>query len=463
MRRSLALAAACLMASVPAPADDMVEDVGEYFPTFFAEMQDVELDADKAYVFGVGGLAIIGLQDPTEPFMIGRYVPPGDPYVRFYRGAVDGDFAYGGAREDGLMVIDTTPATQPIRLAVHGEPGMSYEGCALAGDLLFACRHADGLEIIDVTGPQVPQTVSEVTGLVNSWDVVVRDDLAYVADGLGGLAIVDATDPAAPFVLATHPTAGVAVDVVLHGDIAVVAMGSAGLELVDVGDPAQPATVGTYDTTGLAITVDVDEDLAHVADWDDIEVINIADPAAPVLVGRENTPVRAMGLAAGDGLVHLADWSRYRIYRHGPSSKGDIEPPLVLEFGDVPAGAVADSTVTIANTGGAPLTVTEVLSFDARFEVLPPASFVVPPGGEHPLTIRYHNDEPGYDVTVLRIDSDDTDEPRHLLPVTGEPDPNDLNLGDPAPPFSLYDMDGVLHRLGQYRGRVVVLAFFANW
>jgi hypothetical protein len=253
------------------------------------------------------------------------------------------------------------------------------------------------------------------------------------------------------------------VDVELRGDLAVVAMGSAGVALIDVSEPAAPVTIGTYDTSGLAMGLGVDGDLLYVADWDDIEVLDIGDPTQPVLVGREVTPVRAMGLTAADGLIHLADWARYRIYRHGPTTRGDISAPRAVEFGDVPDGAAIDTTITIANTGGGPLTVTEVLSFDPLFEVLPPASFVVPPSGSHDLTIRYHNTNPGYDVTVLRISSDDTDEPLRLLPVTGEPDPHDLDLGEPAPLFSLYDLDGVLHRLRQYRGRVVVLAFFANW
>ena len=305
--------------------------------------------------------------------------------------------------------------------------------------------------------------MAEVTELVNSWDAAARDGWVFVADGLGGLAVIDVRDPTAPLVAAIHETAGVAVDVTLHDDLALVAMGSAGVELIDVSEPAAPVPVGSYDSSGLAITIDTDGDLLYIADWDDLEVVDIGDPAAPVLVGREETPVRAMGLAAADGLAYVADWSRLRIYRHGPTSAGDISAPLALEFGDVPDGVATDSTITIANTGGGTLTVTEVISFDPLFEVLPPASFTVPPGGEHPVTIRYHNTQPGYDTSVLRIDSDDRDEPRLILPLSGEPDPHDLDLGEPAIPFSLYDIEGTLHRLQQYRGRVVVLAFFANW
>jgi hypothetical protein len=170
-----------------------------------------------------------------------------------------------------------------------------------------------------------------------------------------------------------------------------------------------------------------------------------------------------MGLALADGRLHVADWSRFRTYALGPTSRGDIAAPRRLDFGDVPVGGVVDSTITVANTGGGPLQVGGVTSFHPRFEVLTPASFVLGAGEQRPLTVRYHNDAAGHDAGILRLDSDDTDEGELLIRVSGEPDPHNLDLGEPAPDFSLTSLGGVEHSLAQYRGRVVVLAFFANW
>ena len=41
-------------------------------------------------------------------------------------------------------------------------------------------------------------------------------------------------------------------------------------------------------------------------------------------------------------------------------------------------------------------------------------------------------------------------------PATAAP----LDIGDRAPDFTLQGSDGVVHRLGDYHGRVVVLAWF---
>jgi thioredoxin-dependent peroxiredoxin len=44
--------------------------------------------------------------------------------------------------------------------------------------------------------------------------------------------------------------------------------------------------------------------------------------------------------------------------------------------------------------------------------------------------------------------------------ATGRQDPPELKVGDQAPAFSLPGTDGKTHRLSDYRGRTVVLAWF---
>ena len=40
------------------------------------------------------------------------------------------------------------------------------------------------------------------------------------------------------------------------------------------------------------------------------------------------------------------------------------------------------------------------------------------------------------------------------------PAPEELKVGDPAPPFSLPGSDGKTHALADYRGKTIVLAWF---
>jgi hypothetical protein len=326
-RAALVLAAALVALGGMPPelfADDRIEYVGTYNPNFFAELQDVELANGRAYIFGVGGFGIMNIDDPAAPTLIGRYEPPGHPYVRYYRGAVGAKYAYGGGREDQVAIIDMTVESNPTNVTTYGDRHMSYEGLELDGDILYACRHNGGLELIDVSMPFAPVTLSELTSLTNSWDLALSGSYAFVADGVGGLAVVDIGDSNSPQHLYSLPTSGSAVDVDLDGNLALVACGSAGVEIFDIGDPLNAFWVGNYNSSGLAITLDATGGKVFVADWDDIEVIDLSVPESPSRLAWENTPVRAMGLAAAGDRVYVADWSRFKIYDFGDTGADKI-------------------------------------------------------------------------------------------------------------------------------------------
>ena len=444
--------------------DDQVEDISRFVPSFGVELTTVEVVGDSAFVYGVGGVTVLDISNPEDAVLMAHYQPPGHPDVRFYDGEYFGNVAYGGGREDLLFVVDFTLSFDPQLATIHGSPGMVYEGIARQGNHLYASRHADGLEILDLTDPLNPQTVGELTDLQNAWDVAFVANHILVADGAGGLAVVDGSDVTAPVLMQRLPTSGAAVDVDIAGGLAAVAAGSGGVDLFDVNDPEAVVYLGTVDTPGLAMAVALAADLLYVADYHTIQVYDVSVPTSPTAAGWEDTPIRAMGLDARADLAVVADWSSVRFYRQGPSTRGDIHVPVSsIAFGLVAAGTVADTTFVIANTGGAVVQVDEIIEFGAAFSLSEPTSFSLDPGTSAEVTLTYAPEVEGYDATFLRIGSDDSDEGVITFPVTADDQPWVLEVGDEAPDFTLADMDGVLHSLSDYRGRIVVAAFFANW
>lgn len=47
-----------------------------------------------------------------------------------------------------------------------------------------------------------------------------------------------------------------------------------------------------------------------------------------------------------------------------------------------------------------------------------------------------------------------------VLSARGPQDPSELKVGDTAPTFALQGSDGKVHKLSEYKGKTVVLAWF---
>ena len=273
-----------------------------------------------------------------------------------------------------------------------------------------------------------------------------------VADGAGGLAVVDGSNVTAPVLVQRLPTSGAAVDVDVEGSLAAVAAGSGGVDLYDVTDPATVVYLATVDTPGLAMAAALTGNLLYVADYHTIEVYDVSAPTAPTFAGWEDTPVRAMGLDAASDLAVVADWSSVRFYRQGTSTRGDIHVAISsIAFGAVAAGTVADTTFEIANTGGAPLQINEIVEFGEAFSLSEPTSFSLAPGTSAEITLTFAPEVEGYDATFVRIESDDLDEDTITFPVTADDQPWVLEVGDEAPDFTLNDIGGAPHALGLSR------------
>jgi hypothetical protein len=443
-------------APAPAFADDMMEYVGHYNPAFFVHWLDVHLVGDRAYVPGLGGLAIFDIGAANPPEFITRYNPSSG--TQFYHASASTPLTYVTARDRGIFVLDAT-TVPPALVATHDEGSRSFEGIQLDGNLIYVAAHDDGLRIYDVSNPQSFQLHGSLGGFTNAWTLDKQGDWLAVADAEGGLRLVDVTDPAQPALVATIPTSGAAQDVVWKGNQAYVASGSGGVDIFDLSAPGSPVFLGNYlPTSGSAFLLAADPaaERVYVATWQMVEAIDVTDPTNPVQAGFEDTPFRAMGVAADADHIYVADWNTFRMYEFGPTTNPDaLVSPGIVSFPVVPIGQSADTTLTVANTGGAPLTLTNIRTGNPDFQVNP-VSFQVPIDGEVEVTLTV---SPTTDQGVgdLKVISNDPDESGlgHLI--------DHGTVGTQAPDFTLNDLGGVPHTLSDLQGEIVLLAFFASW
>ena len=442
---------------------DNIDPIGRFTATWFAEMVDVELVGDRAWVAGVGGLAAFNISDPGNPVFLARYTPSPDsnPFgYRFYHSAIGESFAYASGRLAGIWVIDITNLNFIMFESMHKVEGVSYEGLYLAANRLYACRHEKGLEIFDLVGDFII-SISVYENLSNAWSVVVEEGIAYVADGSGGLKILDVNNPNNITELSAIATTGSARDIELVNGIAYVAVGSQGLDIFDVSNPSKPILLSNYQSPFFTAGVSVDDGKAYLAEWDIVEVIDVSNGQAPFLLGWEEMTMRGMGIAARDSILYVANWLNFDVLRFGNTQEPDIFLPKTFsDLGNIPVGSSSDVIIRVLNTGPSELSVDSVTSSEDFFTI-DPDFLVIEPGGVAEVKLTFTPVDTLNTQAVISFWSNDPDEPRRTFVARGNT--NAIRIGDVAPDFTLNDIEGVPHTLSDYAGKVIVLAFFASW
>ncbi|MCH9682743.1 MAG: hypothetical protein K0V04_15010 [Deltaproteobacteria bacterium] len=450
---------------------DPILPLAEVGPTGDHYLQSRVQD-DVLYVCsGRGGLQTFDISDPTQLRPIGG--------TEFSLGNRCQYLAIDAAQQVAYIThaAEQTNPQSFVGMIDISNPGAPQErwvlpqdgqpaGLAADGPVVAVAAKAEGLSLFDVS--TMPGQPLATQPLAEAWNVVLRDGLAYVANGADGLAVVDVGDPGAPTLRGSVDLEGVAKDLVLDGDRAYVALGGEGVAVVDITDPSSPATLDWERTPGssLALAISPQLDALFVADWNDIRLFDISNRDDLYPLGREPLPLgndrdsRTMGIAASGEYLFGSNWDIVAAYQFVP---GVNAPDLVLETSQlqVPDTAPGDSSVaivTLSNDGPRPL---ETLSFeaDAGLQIADlPSS--IDPFTTVAVEVEFSASTPQPFVGQIVLSSDDVDQPAQSLQVAANLP--GLGVGDVVPDWQYFDLDTNSIQLGQYDGPVL-LAYFATF
>ena len=150
--------------------------------------------------------------------------------------------------------------------------------------LLVSKATADGVE---GDPPAVGITWAGTAMPSNTVDLVVKDNHAYVVS-ISGLLILDVSDWAEPEQMAFLGLSGTGHDIVVQDDMAYLAFGNEGVYTIDISNPARPKMMGNLDTPGSAEGIAKTGNHICVADGSQgsLLVIDVTDPTKPILVGE---------------------------------------------------------------------------------------------------------------------------------------------------------------------------------
>ena len=166
----------------------------------------------------------------------------------------------------------------------------------------------------------------------DSWEVVVSDNYAYVADDFNGLLIINISDPTTPTLTRSYNTTGIAEAVAVSGSYAYVADFDNGLVIVNISEPENPTLEGNNKSIGYAEDVAVSGDYAYVTNGAALIILNISEPTAPTPIAGNNTSGDAKGVAVSGDYAYVADGSNGLLIvnisnKTAPSIEGNYNTP----------------------------------------------------------------------------------------------------------------------------------------
>lgn len=371
-------------------------------------------DPENAFSFNQGTTAVDGNglfielpDDPTDPYIVylaeswkGIRIFESDesiPGLLQYNGVFSTTYGYARAitvrdgwayvadNQMGVAVLDVrTRVLGAVEVVASCDTDGEARGIDISGDYLYVADEANGLVVMEIRmegDPPVP-TPYEVGHLdLDGWafDIVVRDNKAFIAGHDGGAHVVDVSNPSSPRWLGTEISSYATGIALSKTGIVAVSDRDEGLLLLkgsSFSDPVAPAEVTDLAAAGidsstirLTWTATGDDRLSGTASIYDLRysltpIDSIADWNAAVVVDSTPLPLPRgnaesfdvtglspatkyyFGLKTGDA---VPNWSAISNIASATTPQGNVPPSLVVQTVS-PEGGTVDSTYTFEVT-----------------------------------------------------------------------------------------------------------------
>ncbi|HOJ00173.1 MAG TPA: hypothetical protein PLL88_01025 [Anaerolineaceae bacterium] len=253
-----------------------------------------------------GGLGVIDISDPLAPSTLDAIQTDGWVMDVFIQDsnllAMDGT--------DGVRLYSIGGQTPQLQ-GVYADTGFTYQGI-LQGKNAFVTDKEQGLLILDFTSASNPRLLDQYLPILDARRVTMSGKAAYIAGGLSGMRAIDISDPNNPEETFWFDTeGGYANKVLVEGDVAYLSTHLATeypLRTFDISDPLHPQLRGQV-PNDEAVYQMAFRSMAYSNGYLFIPgeffdgAVDVRDPANPLVVGRiplEN-PINAD--AYGDLLI----------------------------------------------------------------------------------------------------------------------------------------------------------------
>jgi hypothetical protein len=267
---------------------------------------------DYAYVASsTDGLIVVDISSPGEP-VISKNMDVFNIYFNASELLYEDGLVYATGGNQGLAVISVEDPTDPQLIGQFLDWASDRRGIDKQGDLVAVTGSAVNpappgwLLLLDVSTPTNPQLVAFVEWDVNifSVDLVGRFAVVGFADGMG---IFDISDPFNPTMISETSTGSGSNDVVVSGSVAFAGDRSSNLVILDVSDPFNPVQISTLPTPGVPLDMELNGNILYIANDLNMLVVDVSDVNNPVITDIVKVNGSAEGVSYNDGLIFLCD------------------------------------------------------------------------------------------------------------------------------------------------------------
>jgi hypothetical protein len=256
---------------------------------------------DYAYIAKKGGLYIMDVSDPRNPYRIGRCAIPD---THWYRGDIKirGKYAYLASGKKGLAVVNISNPESPFLVGGFETVGPSQHdgiatGLVIEGNHAYVSYGNNGLQVVDISERESPKGVGECESSGTLLKLHYKNNYLYMADKEKGLHVMDVSNPHSPVRRGLYSTTGDPGLLYVSGHYAYLYIYEYGMgkriDIVDISDPSAPTLAGTYGFNDYSRGIFVSGRYAYILfRKKGLHIVDISNPSAPTLAGAYETDLR---------------------------------------------------------------------------------------------------------------------------------------------------------------------------
>jgi len=271
------------------------------------QVTSLKIHGHYAYLAAIGGLYIVDISNPDAPQTLSYYRTSSAITAL----ALNKNYAALLTAEQQLLLLDIRNKEKPRLHSISKLDGMAHS-LSIVGNTIYVANDAKGLFVLKLIDGKLIQSANyHTTG--PTLDIVVENNIAYLANGENGLTILDISNPGKINWLGSHQQLGNAHSLQLTNEQLWVLNAAGQYLLVDISNPAMPSIISAFRPSHATSSFSVVDDTLHTVNNLHLRQYDVSRSAPQI--SNESLDF-GQGVNFGgqrrifirDNLAYVADW-----------------------------------------------------------------------------------------------------------------------------------------------------------